>query len=794
MLYPKELEQKIGFDKIRDFLKERCLSDLGISIVNKIGYSTEIDQVEKLLFQTSEFLSILTSDEPFPTNYFYDVSSSLKGIRAEGTFLTEDEFLRVNNSLKTIVACIRFFRKREESYPYLSSMNGLVKFDETIIDAISQKIDDGGFVKDSASEGLAEVRRSLKGKHAQVRRALDSIYKNAVKDGYVPEGASLTVRDGRMVIPITAEYKRRIKGFVHDESATGQTVYLEPSEVLEGNNEIRELENAEKREVIKVLTRLTDRLRVDLQNIKRGYHYLSLIDFIRAKAKLAYDMEAVRPEITNKPFFDWREARHPILLMAYQASGRKVEPLSIVISEDQHFVVISGPNAGGKSVCLKTVALTQYMLQCGLLVPIREDSKAGIYQDIFIDIGDEQSIENDLSTYSSHLSNMKYFLQHADDSSLCLIDEFGTGTDPHYGGAIAEGILDQLVGKRAKGVITTHYSNIKHYAENKEKVVNGAMKYDVENLEPLYQLEIGKPGSSFSLEIARKIGLANTVTKYAREVIGRKGVDVDDLILKLEKQTQEIQRREQEALDLDKEVKSLKRRYDKLYQELEDNKRDIINKAKRDAASLLATTNKEIEKTIRHIKENKAEKKETIKMRNRLANLKEQVDVKPAVSKPKIEVVPGEIGVGDTVRFIDNQVTGEVIDVRGKDVEVKVGDLKTVVKKKRLEKISKAKAREITRSYGKPGSGMNLNQKVADFTGTLDVRGKRGEEVLGMVDKFIDDAMIANSSEVKILHGKGNGILKDLIRNHLKGSNVIESIHDEHVERGGAGISIVTLK
>ena len=794
MLYPKDIEQKIGFDKIREFLKERCLSALGTSIVDKISYTDDVEQIQKLLHQSSEFVNIINANDPFPTNYYYDVSSSLKGIRAEGTFLTMEEFLRVNNSLKTIMACISFLDKRKEEYPYLQSLNGLVKFNESIIDAISHKIDEGGFVKDSASEALADVRRNLRGKHAQVRRALDAIYKSAVKNGYVPEGASLTVRDGRMVIPISAENKRRIKGFVHDESSTGQTVFLEPSEVLEGNNEIRELENAEKREVIKVLTQLTDLLRDDLPNIKRGYQYLSLIDFIRAKAKLALDMESVRPEIENKPFFDWREARHPTLHMTYKASGRKVVPLTIIIKENQNFIVISGPNAGGKSVCLKTVALTQYMLQCGLLIPVREDSKAGIYKNIFIDIGDEQSIENDLSTYSSHLSNMKFFLQHAGKDSLCLIDEFGTGTDPHYGGAIAEGILDQLVQREAKGVITTHYSNIKHHAENKESVVNGAMKYDVEHLEPLYQLEIGKPGSSFSLEIARKIGLANVVTKYAREVIGRKGLDVDDLILKLEKQTQEIQNREREVKEMDREVKRLKNKYDQLYDELEANKKEIINKAKRDAASLLATTNKEIEKTIRHIKENKAEKKETLKMRNRLANLKDEVHVNPTVQKAKVEVVPGEIEIGDSVRFVDNQVTGEVIDIRGKDVEVKVGDLKTVVKKKRLEKISRTKAREITRGYTKPSSSMNINQKMADFSGTLDVRGKRGEEVLGLVDKFIDDALLANSSELKILHGKGNGILKDLIRNHLKGSHMVQSVQDEHVERGGAGISVVTLK
>lgn len=795
MLYPKDIEAKLGFDKIRLLLKEKCLSNLGAGIVDKITLSNNPDHIRKLLLQTEEFVRILVAGEPFPSNYFLDVSSALERSKTEGMFLQEEEFLNINRSLQTILSCDRFLRKRSQEFPQLHLLTSMVQFDESICRKISEKIDDNGYVKDSASEKLAEVRQQLKSKHAQVRRTLNSIYKNAVKDGYVPEGASMTIRDGRMVIPITAEYKRRIKGFVHDESATGQTVFLEPAEVLEGNNEIRELENAEKREVIRILTALTDLLRANLEDIRRAYQFLSLIDFIRAKARLAIEMKAVMPKVNDDRNMRWRKARHPLLFLAYEKTGRKVVPLDIALEDGQRMIIISGPNAGGKSVCLKTVGLIQYMLQSGLLVPLGEESVAGIFENIFIDIGDEQSIENDLSTYSSHLTNMRFFLKHTDKKTLCLIDEFGTGTDPHFGGAIAEAILDKLVEERSNGVITTHYSNIKHYAGQKEEVVNGAMKFDMQNLEPLYELEIGKPGSSFSLEIAKKIGLPPQIIEYARGVAGSKSMNVDDLILKLERQEQEIVRREKEARETEQFVKNLKNKYDQLYNQLENRKKEIIDSAKKEAAQILSSTNREIEKTIRHIRENKAEKKETKRVRERLGQLKERVSPEQIIEEHmKVKVIPGKVEVGDNVRITDKDVVGEVLDIRGKDAEVLVGDLKMMVKLKRLEKISKGMAKQAKKNPARSSAGMNLNQKLAEFSSTLDVRGKRAEEVLGLVDKFIDDAMLFNMEEIRILHGKGNGVLRDLIRNYLKDSGLVSSIHDEHVERGGAGISVIELK
>lgn len=795
MLYPKDIESKLGFDKVRLLLKEKCLSNLGVNIVDKVTLSNNPDHIKKLLLQSEEFMKILVANEPFPSNYFLDVSSSLERTKTEGIFLSEEEFLSINRSLQTILSCDRFLRKRSEHFPQLHQLTGMVQFDQGICNRISDKIDDNGYVKDSASAQLAEIRQKLKGKHAQVRRTLNAIYKNAVKDGFVPEGASMTIRDGRMVIPITAEYKRRIKGFVHDESATGQTVYLEPTEVLEGNNEIRELENAEKREVIRILTALTDLLRANLDDIKRAYQFLSFIDFIRAKARLAIEMNAVMPKLVDSRSMNWKRARHPLLFLTYQKTDRSVVPLDIELNEEQRMVIISGPNAGGKSVCLKTVGLIQYMLQSGLLVPLGEESVAGIFENIFIDIGDEQSIENDLSTYSSHLTNMRFFLKHTDKHTLCLIDEFGTGTDPHFGGAIAEAILDKLVESKGNGVITTHYSNIKHYAGQKHGVVNGAMRFDMQNLEPLYELEIGKTGSSFSLEIAKKIGLPPQIIDYARNVAGSKSMNVDDLILKLEKQEQEIVQREKEARDTEQMVKNLKNKYDQLYNQLEAKKKEIIDAAKREAALLLSNTNREIEKTIKHIRENKAEKKETKRVRERLVQLKERVNTEQIIEEhEKLKVIPGKIEKGDHVRITDKDVVGEVLDVRGKDAEVLVGDLKMMIKMKRLEKISKGVAKLARKAPGRASGGINMNQKFAEFSSTLDVRGKRAEEVLGLVDKFIDDALLFNMQEIRILHGKGNGILRDLIRDYLKDSSVITGINDEHVERGGAGISVIELK
>jgi len=792
-LYPTNIEEKLGFEDIRNRLKERCLSNLGVLRVDKMRFINDYEKVNRYIDQTVEFKSILESEDSFPTNNFIDVSNALKKSNAEGAFLSERELLDICYSLKAILKSIDFLTKRKGEYPSLCDLSDSIDFDQTLADEIEEKIDKEARVKDHASPELRKIRSNLKSGYSRVKKLIDKIFKEASGSGYVPEGFTMTVRDGRMVIPIAAEHKRKIKGFIHDESSTGNTVFLEPTAVLEGNNELRELENAEKREVAKILTALTDRVRLNLPELKKAYNFLGNIDFIRAKAVFSQKLDATKPKLSDKPQIYWQLALHPLLFLSYKEANREVVPLSLALDNAQKIIVISGPNAGGKSVCLKTVGLLQYMLQCGLLIPVDPDSKAGVFDKIFIDIGDEQSLDNDLSTYSSHLTNMKYFLRNSSSETLILIDEFGTGTDPQFGGAIAEAILDKLRVSGCMGVITTHYSNIKHYAEEGDGIINGAMKFDMKKLEPLYQLEVGKPGSSFSLEISRKIGLDQQVLDYAKNLIGSERVDVDELILKLEKQHQEIAKRDKDLKESEQKVKSLEQKYSSLYEELEKNKKEILSKAKGEASDLLKKTNREIEKTIRHIKENKAHKGETKKARERLDELKERVNKKDNNNKNIAQPKSGPVEIGCQVKLKDNDVVGEVLSIKGKDVEVKMGGLKSFVKLNRLIKVGgpENNKQKFTK---KRTRGFDIAQKRAHFNSTLDLRGKRAEEALPMVDKFIDDALLFNNGEVKILHGKGNGILKDLIRQHLKGAPYIETMKDEHIEHGGAGITVVNFK
>ncbi len=791
MLLPSDIEIKLGFDRIREILRSGCQSIQGSEKVDLMSFQDDYHSLEELLGQTVEFVRILESGESFPLRNIHDLRDALKRAKTPGAFLEPDEFLEIVQSMDSVSGVLRFLRGKKDHYPFLFSLVKDLQEQVTLQKTINQVISEDGQVKSNASPELQRIRRALDQERIHLRKNLDKIFREAVRNGMVPEKASVTVRDGRMVIPVLAEYKRRIKGFIHDESATGQTVYLEPAAVLDNNNELRELEYAEKREVVKILTRLTDQVRDHLQDLLSISELLGDFDFIRSKARLSRELECTFPKFNNKPEIELVKARHPLLYLNFKKSDRDVIPVSLGLDDTTRLIIISGPNAGGKSVSLKTVGLIQYMWQSGLLVPVDESSEMGIFSDIFLDIGDEQSIENDLSTYSSHLTLMKKFMENAQRSSLVLIDEFGTGTDPQFGGAIAEGILDKLVDLDCRGIITTHYSNIKRYAEEHSSVVNGAMKYDVNELEPLYVLQVGIPGSSFSFEVARKIGLPDAIIAYARDLIGQKQVDVDDLILKLEKQEQQIRSRDAALASREKEVEELQRKYKSLSSELEKNKKEIITKAKEEASSILRETNREIEKTIRHIRENRAEKKETKRMRERLESLKKKVDVPGEVQKTGsvISVEPG-----DMVRLMGKDVVGEVLSIRGNNIEVQVGALKTLVKKNQLEKISRTEAKKSARGSATIHSNVDMNQKLSGFNHTLDIRGKRGEEAIGLVDKFLDDALLFNANELRILHGKGDGILRGLIRNHLKSYPNVQSIRDEHVERGGSGITVFDLK
>ncbi len=535
MLYPSTIEQKLGFDKLRERLKEACISPLGQYFVEKIKFSENFGLVEKLVSQTAEMHRIIQIGENFPSQNYIDATPYLKRAAIEGMLLTLAEFSDIKASLQTIRLCLRFFENQEpEAYPILGEYAKTIRIEKAITDSIDRIIDDRGQIRDSASTELARIRKKLISEQSGIRKKLDTILKSAKSNGWIGDDVSLTVRNGRMVIPVAAEHKRKLRGFIHDESATGQTVFIEPTDVFESNNEIRELEYEERREINRILLELTSQLRPFVPDLQKAYSFLGLMDFLRAKAKLALEMDAINPPFSNRQFIEWRDARHPLLHLSFQKQGKKVVPLNIELKEKERILIVSGPNAGGKSVSLKTVGLIQYMFQCGLLVPMAEGSSMGFFQNIFIDIGDEQSLENDLSTYSSHLTNMRHFLTLANRRTLFLIDEFGTGTEPGLGGAIAEAILEDLTTSGAYGVINTHYTNLKVLADKTEGLVNGAMRFDGEHLEPLYQLEIGRPGSSFAFEIASKIGLPKAVIGRAKDKLGNQQVSFEKLLKELD--------------------------------------------------------------------------------------------------------------------------------------------------------------------------------------------------------------------------------------------------------------------
>jgi DNA mismatch repair protein MutS2 len=801
MLYPENIEVKLGFDKVRELIKQECISSLGISYVEKIRFSDDHQLIKKLLEQTEEFRKILSSGEYFPSNDYLDTRSYIKKAKVPGAFLTEEEFHHVKLSLKTIFNCLQFFQEesKKSQYPLLSELSGSVQLERNLLKNIEAIIDEKGTVRNNASKELKEIRNKLITEQVKLRKVLDNILKQAKSQGFTPDDVSLTIRNGRMVIPVNAEHKRRIKGFIHDESSTGQTVFLEPAEVLEINNYLRELEYKERREIIKILIGLTDNLRPHVPELFRAYQFLGMIDFIRAKARFALRINAVLPELYNETRIEWFNAIHPILFLSFKNQDRNVVPLNITLYTDQRILVISGPNAGGKSVCLKTVGLLQYMVQSGLLVPLNENSRVGIFKNLFIDIGDEQSIENDLSTYSSHLKNMKYFLKFSDKKTLILIDEFGTGTEPNIGGAIAETILATLNKSRTYGIVTTHYANLKKFADQTHGVLNGAMRFDVEQLEPLYILDMGKPGSSFALEIARKIGLPQSVLQQVKIKVGTEQIQFEKMLVQLEMEKNKYQDQLNAISSKDAEMQKIIREYTELKDYLESSKKKILNDAKSEAKSLIKEANQKIENTIRVIKETKAEKDVTKEARIVLDDFKKILEPEEFETEKKpahFPVEKGDIKEGDMVRVKDQSAIGEVILIKGKDVEIRIGELKSNIKLKRLEKISRSeyKKEQAKAEVRAPLRGYDINKKMVDFSSNLDLRGKRAEEAIAQVESYIDSASMLGLPEVRIIHGKGDGILREVVRDHLKSFAVVQMAKDEHVERGGSGVTVVTLK
>ena len=795
MLFPTNLEQKINFVKVKDLLKAECTSSLGQDYVDKVSFSSDYQLVQRLLDQTDEFRQILISGEVFPSSNFTNLGPFLEKAKLEGAFLDQEEFYEVKLALQTLRGCISFFQKWGESYPTLSALLGLLlDLDLNLLKTIDQIIDEKGKIRSNASKELQLIRSQLIYEEGRLRKVMERIFKEARAKGLTPDDAAMTIRGGRMVIPVAAENKRKLRGFIHDESATGQTVFMEPEEALDINNEIRDLEYMEKREIIRILTKLTDQLRPSIPALRKATNFLGLMDFIRAKARFAQKTESSKPELVRERTLQWTRARHPILEMALKGQGKSIVPLNVKLGGHERLLVISGPNAGGKSVTLKTVALLQYMLQCGLLIPVHPDSKSSLFDNFFIDIGDEQNLENDLSTYSSHLLSMKHFTQFANKKTILFIDEFGTGTEPQFGGAIAESILLALNKLGAFGVITTHYGNLKQVANKNQGLVNGAMRYDVERLEPIYQLEIGKPGSSFALEIASKIGLSKEILSYAKDHIGEERVRYDRLLTQLENEKNQYAGLLKEVKDKDKLLQTRLKEYNQLKETLELTKKRYIQEAKLEAKSLLDQTNKKIESVIREIKEGKAEKEVTKQVRQELEVFKEEIKPEKTVIKdPEIQVIGGQIEAGDWVRLKDNGAVAEVISIKNKDVEISIGDLKSNVKLSRLEKISKTEVKKELKAVERRGN-YNTNEKMMDYSSNLDLRGKRGEEILPLIQTFIDEGHMLGVKNLRIVHGKGDGILREVTRNLLRTMPQVGKMEDEHADRGGAGVTLVTMK
>ncbi|WP_278505376.1 endonuclease MutS2 [Phocaeicola barnesiae] len=837
MIYPQNFEQKIGFDQIRQLLKNKCLSTLGEERVDDMAFSDDYTDINRRLEQVVEFVRIIQEEDSFPDQYFFDVRTSLKRIRVEGLYMDEQELFDLRRSLETIRDIVRFLQQSDDDeeytdeegnspYPALKELAGDILVFPQLITRINNILDKFGKIKDNASAELLRIRRELSATTGSISRSLNAILRTAQSEGYVDKDVTPTMRDGRLVIPVAPGMKRKIKGIVHDESATGKTVFIEPAEVVEANNRIRELEGEERREIIRILTEFSSVIRPQIPALLQSYEFLAEIDFIRAKALLGLEFKAGKPSFEDRQILDWFDAIHPLLQLSLAKHGKKVIPLEIELTPQQRILLISGPNAGGKSVCLKTVGLLQYMLQCGLLVPMHERSHAGVFSHIFIDIGDEQSIEDDLSTYSSHLTNMKVMMKSCNEKSLILIDEFGGGTEPQIGGAIAEAVLKRFNLKQTFGVITTHYQNLKHFAESHEGVVNGAMLYDRHEMRALFQLQIGNPGSSFAVEIARKIGLPEEVIADASEIVGSEYIQSDKYLQDIVRDKRYWETKRQNIRKREKQMEETIARYEKDIEELERSRKEILKKAKEAAEQLLQESNAKIENTIRTIKEAQAEKEMTRLARQELADFKEQVaDIEKQSMEEKIarkmdklrekqerkkekkaqqQKAPAQptpvikpIAEDDYVRIKGQTSVGQVLEINGKNAVVMFGLMKTNVKLDRLERTEapqQNKALTKATTFVSSETQERMYEKKLNFKQDIDVRGMRGDEAIQAVTYFIDDAILVGVSRVRILHGTGTGILRTLIRQYLATVPGVAHFQDEHVQFGGAGITVVDLK
>ena len=827
MIYPSNFELRVGFDRIREAVMSRCTMLSAREVIAREGFTRSRREVERRLALADEMRLLISMETGVAIGEQEDLQAIVEKIRVEGSYLTVEEAVTLLRGLRSAAVIVGFILSRKDrSYPMLKAITEGVTIFPELQRSIERVVDETGEVRSSASPELQDIRRAIREHEGQVAKRLQQVLQRAKAQGIVETDAMISIRDGHAVIPVAAANKRKLSGFIHDESATGRTFYIEPVEVVELNNELRELEYAEKREVVRILTELTAVLRLDVDGIARIEGYLTTIDALRAKARWALDNGAVRPIISTEGRLLLRKARHPLLEQTLKEQGKAIVPLDMELNAERRILVISGPNAGGKSVCLKTTGILQYMVQCGFLVPVLENSEFPLFDSLMIDIGDQQSLENDLSTYSSHLVNMKAMLQEASEHTLILIDEFGSGTEPTIGGAISESILERFVERRAYGVITTHYANIKYFASRNEGVANGAMAFDVKNIQPLFSLEMGKPGSSFAIEVARKIGLPEEIVRKAMDKAGEDHIN-------LEKQLREIARDKRywaEKRDrirvTDRKVEQLEQTYSDRLQSIKDERKEILDKARKEAEELIAEANRQIENTIRTIRESQAEKELTRLARKelesfaggvddarsakddrieremeRLARRRERREQRAenrerGIEQPKVaEPKPQVIEVGTKVKMEGQTVPGVVESIKGKRAQVTFGNMRIMVELARLRAVSGAEYREATRpTTARTVVSVDIRERKLNFRDTIDVRGMRAVEALEAVEDLVDDALMVGVSSVTILHGKGTGALKEEIRRYLRTVKDVATIADDHADRGGAGITLVTFK
>ena len=828
MIYPASFEQKIGFDRLREQVAARCTMRAARELLAAETFSTSPQEIERRLALADEMRLLLDMERDFPGGEYPDTDEVVAKLRVAGTFLDVAEEVLLQRALALIGAGVEFIGRRGEHYPALHDLtHGVESFPE-IVRRIEAIVDRFGNVRDTASPALAEVRRAIREREGQAAKRLQAVLSAAKGAGIVEADAQISIRDGRAVIPVSASNKRKLNGFIHDESATGRTFYVEPVEVVEINNELRELEYAERREIVRILTEFTESIRPDAELIAASGDCLAQIDMLRAKGRWASENGCVRPILSTDDRLVLKNARHPLLQQTLRAQGREIVPLDLQLDRRKHILVISGPNAGGKSVCLKTTGIVQYMFQCGFPVPASEISELPVFRSIYIDIGDEQSIDNDLSTYSSHLLNMKHMLAGASDRTLVLIDEFGSGTEPIIGGAIAEAILERLLEKGCYGVITTHYANIKYYASNTEGIANGAMMFDVQNIRPLFKLEMGKPGSSFAVEIARKIGLPEEIIRRASEKAGSDHINIEKQLREIARDKHYWEQKRDRIRLTDRKVEELEQTYSEQLSKIRAERQEILRRAKQEAQQLIADANRQIENTIRTIREAQAEKELTRLARRELDDFRETVeqtdtaerDAAVAREIERIErrrqrraerreregaaegkapaeapaPVRREVEVGSKVRMAGQEMVGVVQSLKGKRAQVAFGQILTTVDKSQLEVVSNSEYREATRPVtARTVVSADISSRKLNFKDHIDVRGMRVAEALEAVQDLIDDALMVGVGTVTILHGKGTGALKEEIRRYLRTVPEVVSAVDEHADRGGAGITIVTL-